>query len=252
MHFPRACLGLINQHKLFFKNALQCRKHIMGCGNLSINKSTIYHSLETGSKPVFFITHRFRHVFGDDVSVMEEELEDGGDHDGQADHDIVAVQVPPPRGQVDPVSLFRRQINGSSINNVENIAVTKLFTPSFPSGVIYGQPLTQWIHYIISKFYSNNFFIIIELKHVDIRLSPRVPRDRVWRCQPPVLLHLQESDLQRRKKREDNKKWQSLSSFLPFIKSERIFSKQSSSFFSRQVTKSTCCVRNRKICNSLR
>jgi len=59
----------------------------------------------TERRALLCITHRFRHVFRDDVSVMEEEFEDCGDHDGQADHDVVAVQVPPPRGQVDPVSL---------------------------------------------------------------------------------------------------------------------------------------------------
>jgi len=37
------------------------------------------------------------------VSVVEEQLEDGGHHDGQADHDGVAVVLPTPGGQVDPV-----------------------------------------------------------------------------------------------------------------------------------------------------
>ncbi len=39
------------------------------------------------------------------MCVVEEEFEDGGDHDCQADHDVVAVQVPSPRGQVNPVNL---------------------------------------------------------------------------------------------------------------------------------------------------
>lgn len=35
--------------------------------------------------------------------MVEQELEDGGHHDGEADHDGVAVVLPPPRGQVDAV-----------------------------------------------------------------------------------------------------------------------------------------------------